>query len=90
MKQIFGIDIPRTLEDVCQPRHLALLVYDMQVGIKSQVKNADLIVERVARTLEAARGVGGRIIFTRPSLPKEVTKTQPNDPWTAWLSLVIH
>jgi len=66
MKQIFGIDIPRTLEDVCQPRHLALLVYDMQVGIKSQVKNADLIVERVARTLEAARGVGGRIIFTQP------------------------
>ena len=56
MKQIFGIDIPRTLEDVCQPRHLALLVYDMQAGIKSQVKNADLIVERVARTLEAARG----------------------------------
>jgi len=66
MKQIFGIDIPRALGDVCQPRHLALLVYDMQVGIKSQVKNADLIVERVARTLEAARGVGGRIIFTRP------------------------
>jgi len=66
MKQIFGIDIPRTLEDVCQPGRLALLVYDMQVGITSQVKDGDLIVERVARTLEAARGVGGRIIFTRP------------------------
>ena len=24
MKQIFGIDIPHTLEDVCQPRRLAL------------------------------------------------------------------
>ena len=38
MKQIFGIDIPHTLEDVCQPRRLALLIYDMQVGITSQVK----------------------------------------------------
>src|SRR5215470_18934271 len=73
MKQIFGIDIPRTLEDVCQPRRLALLVYDMQVGIKSQVKDGDLIVERVTRTLEAARGAGVRIIFTRHmSLPKEL------------------
>ena len=89
MKQIFGIDIPRTLEDVCQPRHLALLVYDMQAGIKSQVKNADLIVERVARTLEAARG-GVHYFYPAMSLPKEVTKTQPNDPRTAWLSLVIH
>jgi len=33
MKQAFGLDIPRTLEDVCDPRRLALLVYDMQVGI---------------------------------------------------------
>ena len=63
MKQIFGIDIPRTLEDVCQPRRLALLVYDMQVGITSQVKDGDLNVERVARTLEAARPTGVRIIL---------------------------
>ena len=46
MKQIFGIEIPRTLEDVCQPRRLALSVYDMQVGITSQVKDGHLIVER--------------------------------------------
>jgi len=73
MKQIFGIDIPRTLEDVCQPRRLALLVYDMQAGIASQVKDGDLIVEKVARTLEAARAAGVRIIFTRHmNLPKEL------------------
>ena len=73
MKQIFGIDIPHTLEDVCQPRRLALLVYDMQAGIASQVKDGDLIVEKVARTLEAARAAGVRIIFTRHmNLPKEL------------------
>ena len=43
MKQAFGVDVPQTLEDVCNPRHLALLVYDMQVGIKSQVKDGEAI-----------------------------------------------
>ena len=45
----------------------------MQVGVTSQVKDGDLIVERVARTLEAARQAGVRIIFTRHmSLPNEL------------------
>jgi biuret amidohydrolase len=58
MKQIFGIDIPRTLEDVYQPGRLALLVYDMQVGIKSQVKDAELIVERGLGRLRLRAGRG--------------------------------
>jgi biuret amidohydrolase len=33
MKQAFGIDVPQTLGDVCDRSRLALLVYDMQVGI---------------------------------------------------------
>jgi len=35
MKNIFGLSIPETLEEVCDPQRLALLVYDMQVGILS-------------------------------------------------------
>jgi hypothetical protein len=73
MKRMFGIETPRTLEDVCQPRRLALLVYDMQVGITSQVKDGHLIVERVARTLKATREAGVPVIFTRHmSLSKEL------------------
>jgi len=73
MKQAFGIDIARTLEEVCNPRHLALLVYDMQVGIKSQVKEGDVIAARVRQILDAARAAGTRIFFTRHmSLPKEL------------------
>ena len=33
MKNIFGLSIPQTLEEVCDPQRVALLVYDMQVGI---------------------------------------------------------
>ena len=73
MKQAFGIEIARTLEDVCNPRHLALLVYDVQVGIKSQMKEGDVIAARVRQALDAARAARVRVFFTRHmSLPKEL------------------
>ena len=73
MKQAFGIDIPHSLEDVCSPKRLALLVYDMQVGIKAQVKEGDAIVAKISQVLEAARTAHTRIFFTRHmSLPQEL------------------
>jgi biuret amidohydrolase len=73
MKRIHGLDIPRTLEDVCDPQRLALVVYDMQVGILRQIKNPEALVAKVARVLEAARGAGVRTFFMRHmSLPKEM------------------
>jgi nicotinamidase-related amidase len=73
MKQAFGIGIPGTLEDVCDPRYIALLIYDMQVGIKSQIKGGDVVVANVRQVLEAARLAHVRVFFTRHmSLPKEL------------------
>ena len=73
VKQAFGIDIPRTLEDVCDARRLALVVYDMQVAIKQQLPDGDAIVARVRQVLDAARAAGLRIFFMRHlSLPKEL------------------
>ena len=73
MKQAFGIDIPHTLEDVCNAKRLALLVYDMQVGIKAQIKEGNAIVLKIREILEAARAAHTRIFFTRHmSLPKEL------------------
>ena len=73
MKQIFGMTVPQTLEDVCDRGKLALLVYDMQVGIVSQLKGADAVTARVARVLEASRNAGLRVFFTRHlSLPREL------------------
>jgi nicotinamidase-related amidase len=73
MKNAFRLKIPRTLEDVCSQKRLALLVYDMQVGIVSQLGNADPLLARIRRTLEVARAVRMRVLFTRHmSLPKEL------------------
>src|SRR5258708_14541498 len=73
MKQAFGINVPQTLADVCDRSRLALVVYDMQVGIVSQLPGADAVTARVARVLEASRSAGLRVFFTRHmSLPREL------------------
>ncbi len=71
MRQAFGLDIPQTLDDVCDPARLALVVYDMQVGIVKQIENGQQITDRVLQVLEAARKARIRVFFTRHmSLPK--------------------
>lgn len=72
MEKAFGLTIPRSLEDVCNPADMALLVYDMQVGIVSQVPDGPAIVARVQDALAIARGCGMRVCYTRHlSLPRE-------------------
>jgi len=41
-----GLDVPRSLAEVCRPDRLALVVYDMQVGIVSQMNGAPAILPR--------------------------------------------
>lgn len=73
MKDIFGLSIPQTLEEVCDPQRVALLVYDMQVGILNQIKNPEQITLQVLKVLSAARHAGVRVLFSRHlSLPKEL------------------
>ncbi len=73
MEHAFGLDIPRTLDEVCDPRRLALLVYDMQVGVVSQLPDGAEVTRRVAAVLRMARVAGVRTFFTRHMwLPLEV------------------
>ena len=73
MERAFDLEIPLTLAEVCHPQRTAVLVYDMQVGIVSQISDGPRVVARVASVLEAARSGGYRVFFTRHmSLPKEV------------------
>jgi biuret amidohydrolase len=73
VQRAFGLNIPETLNEIYDPARLALIVYDMQVGIVSQIKDGREIVARVSKVLDAARKAGIRIVFTRHmSLPKEL------------------
>jgi nicotinamidase-related amidase len=61
------------LDEACDPRHVALIVYDMQVGILHQLKSGAEVTAKVLDVLAVAREAGVRVFFMRHmSLPKEL------------------
>ncbi len=73
MQRAYGLEVPQTLEEACDPQRLALIVYDMQVGVVRQIEDGAGLTARVVQVLEAARAAGVRVFFCRHmSLPKEL------------------
>jgi nicotinamidase-related amidase len=88
MQRAFGLSIPERLEEVCDPTRLALLVYDMQVGILRQLPSPAGIIERVTEVLDAARQGGYRVFFSRyMSLPNELAGISQLRTAMAWQRL---
>jgi nicotinamidase-related amidase len=88
MDRAFRLDIPETLPELCRPDRLALVVYDMQVGIVRQLPDGAEVTRRVAAVLEAARAGGFRVFFTRHmSLPSEVAGVAQLRTAKAWQRL---
>lgn len=85
IEQLHGIAIPRTFEEACDPRRLALVVYDMQVGILRQIGDRERVVAQVARVVELARAAGVRTFFMRHvTLPTELMGVSQLRMWMAW------
>jgi len=62
-----------TLPEICSGQQVALLVYDMQIGIARQINESEAVVANVGRVLKAARDARIRVFFTRHmSLPLEL------------------
>jgi nicotinamidase-related amidase len=73
LQRAYGLEVPQNLKEACDPRRLALVVYDMQVGILRQVQGGDAVTAKVAELLRVAREAGIRVFFLRHmSLPKEL------------------
>src|SRR5262245_57398235 len=71
MERAYGLEIPQSLEEACDPARLALIVYDMQVGILRQLRNPSEPTAKVGQG--AGRGAGVRVGSTRHmSLPNEL------------------
>lgn len=80
-----NLPVPDTLADVCDPDRLALIVYDMQVGVVSQLADGRQVTERVGRLLEAGRRAGVRGFFTRHmTLPTELMGISQLRMWMGW------
>src|SRR4249920_2719788 len=85
MEQLHGLAIPSTLEEACDPRRLALVVYDMQAGILGQIADRDRVVAQVVRTLEAARAARVRTVFMRHvTLPTALMGAAQLRMWMGW------
>jgi biuret amidohydrolase len=85
MENAYGLSIPRTLEEACDPARMALLVYDMQVGVLSQISDGPEIIDRVGRVIDAARAGGFRIVYLRHYfLPKELAGVSALRTAMAW------
>ena len=85
MERAFGLDIPQTLEEVCRPDRLALIVYDMQAGIVVQLPDGVEVTKRVVDVVGAARAGGFRVFYTRHmSLPNEVAGVSQLSTAMAW------
>ncbi|WP_406272872.1 cysteine hydrolase [Nocardia sp. NBC_00881] len=70
MRHANGLSIPQSLSDACDPARMALLIYDMQVGIVRQIPGGDKVVQTCVRLRDAARIGGFRVFYTRHmSLP---------------------
>jgi nicotinamidase-related amidase len=73
MRDHRSLQIPDTFDDVCDPERLALIVYDMQVGVVGQLDDSERVTAQVLAVLEAARRAGVRVFFTRHmSLPRDL------------------
>src|SRR5262249_36316104 len=85
MERAFGLSIPTSLDEICTRQRTALVVYDMQVGIISQIPRGADVVARIATLLDAARSSGVRVFFTRHmSLPKELAGVSQLRTAMAW------
>jgi nicotinamidase-related amidase len=73
VERAYGLEIPESLEEACQPQRTALVIYDMQVGILRQLRDAASVTAKVGQVLRAARDAGLRVFFLRHlSLPREL------------------
>jgi len=73
VKTFLGLNVRTTLPEICSAGQVALLIYDMQMGIARQIGGSEAVVANVGRVLKAARAARMRIFFTRHmSLPLEL------------------
>jgi nicotinamidase-related amidase len=85
MDRFNGLTVPRSLDEVCRPERLGLLVYDMQVGILEQVPDRETVVQNVQMVLAAARAASVRTYFTRHvTLPVKLMGVAQLRMWRAW------
>jgi biuret amidohydrolase len=65
MPETFGLSVPTRVEELADPSRTAVIIYDMQVGIISQIEEGAAVLKNCLDLVAAARKNGYRMFFTR-------------------------
>jgi biuret amidohydrolase len=65
MQRAFGMDVPESVTEMCQPPRAAVLVYDAQVGIVTAVRDRALVLTQIRSVVDAARKAGVPVLYVR-------------------------
>jgi biuret amidohydrolase len=65
MQRAFGMDVPESVTEMCQPQRAAVLVYDAQVGIVAAVRDRALVLTQIRSVVDAARKAGVPVLYVR-------------------------
>jgi len=88
VQHAFGLTIPESLDEICDPQRTALIIYDMQAGIVPQLPDGPEVVSRVLQVRQLAREAGLRVFYTRHmSLPNELSGVSQLRTAMAWQRL---
>lgn len=61
--------VPRALSEVVDPQRTALVVWDMQTALAARADGADACTEKIRELLDAARGAGVMVVYSRHVAP---------------------
>jgi biuret amidohydrolase len=65
VQHAFGMSVPESVAEMCQPPRSAVLVYDAQVGIVAHVQDSAVVMTQIRRVVEAARSAGVPVVYVR-------------------------
>jgi nicotinamidase-related amidase len=65
MQHAFGIAVPESVAEMCQPVRAAVLVYDAQVGIVAHVRDRASVLSRIRTVIDTARRAGVTVVYVR-------------------------
>jgi biuret amidohydrolase len=63
--EAFGFSVPTQVEQLADPSRTAVIIYDMQLGIISQIEEGPAVLKKCSELVAAARESGYRLFFTR-------------------------
>jgi biuret amidohydrolase len=65
MQHAFGMAVPESVAEMCQPDRAAVLVYDAQVGILAHVRDRAVVLSQIRRVIDTARDAGVPVVYVR-------------------------